>query len=279
MSHPAARDREYILHDDEFAAIRSLVKAQTGISLSEAKRELVYSRLVRRLRKLGIATFGEYIELLAAGQPEELEEFTNAITTNLTAFFREGHHFEFLAKTVLPELEKRNAATRRIRIWSAGCSTGEEPYSIAMTIQENAAHLRGWDIRILATDLDSNVVAHSKRGAYREDRFEKVPQARVKRWFDPAADGSWVAKQELKSMISFNQLNLMHEWPMKGQFDVIFCRNVVIYFDKDTQKTLFDRMAERQRQDSWLIIGHSESLFKVTNRYQLIGKTIYKRGA
>lgn len=279
MSQPVARDREYILHDDEFAAIRSLVKAQTGISLSEAKRELVYSRLVRRLRKLGIATFAEYIELLAAGEPAELEEFTNAITTNLTAFFREGHHFEFLANTVLPELEKRNAATRRIRIWSAGCSTGEEPYSIAMTILENAAHLRGWDIRILATDLDSNVVAHSKRGAYREDRFEKVPQARVKRWFDPAPDGTWVAKQELKSMISFNQLNLMHEWPMKGQFDVIFCRNVVIYFDKDTQKTLFDRMAERQRADSWLIIGHSESLFKVTNRYQLIGKTIYKRGA
>lgn len=272
------REREFVLRDDEFAAIRALVRQHTGISLSPAKRELVYSRLVRRLRKLGLPSFSAYLSRLEAGDPLEFEEFTNALTTNLTAFFREAHHFEFLAKTVLPALAERNAATRRIRIWSAGCSTGEEPYSIAMTLLENTANLRGWDIRVLATDLDSNVVAHAANGLYREERFEKMPAAQRQRWFTALPDGQWQAKRELQEMVRFKGLNLMHDWPMRGQFDVIFCRNVVIYFDKETQRTLFSRMARLQRPGDWLLIGHSESLFKVSDQYQLVGKTIYRRG-
>lgn len=272
------REREFVLRDEEFAAIRALVRQHTGISLSPAKRELVYSRLVRRLRKLGLPSFSAYLSRLEAGDPVEFEEFTNALTTNLTAFFRESHHFDFLANTVLPALTERNAATRRIRIWSAGCSTGEEPYSIAMTLLENTANLRGWDIRVLATDLDSNVVAHAANGLYREERFEKMPAARRQRWFTALPDGQWQAKRELQDMVRFKGLNLMNDWPMRGQFDVIFCRNVVIYFDKETQRTLFSRMARLQRPGDWLLIGHSESLFKVSDQYQLVGKTIYRRG-
>lgn len=271
------REREYHLSDAEFEEIRQLVREHTGIALADSKRELVYSRLVRRLRKLKLDSFRDYLEVLAKGEAAELEEFTNAITTNLTSFFREPHHFEFLAETAFPELEKRNATTRRLRIWSAGCSTGEEPYSLAMTLQEHISRFRGWDVRILATDLDSNVLAHASAGVYREDRFERMPGGRKGKWFKPTRDGHYAAVDELKSLITFKQLNLMHTWPMKGPFDIVFCRNVVIYFDKPTQRQLFDRMAELQDVGSWLCIGHSESLFKVCDRYQLIGKTIYRK--
>jgi len=277
MQSSVASDREFQLSEREFAQIRQLVREHTGIALAESKRELVYSRLVRRLRRLSLGTFAEYIELLARGESAELEEFTNAITTNLTSFFREGHHFEFLADTVLPTLEKRNAATRRIRIWSAGCSTGEEPYSIAIALQESMARFRGWDLKILATDLDSQVVAHAQAGDYKAERFEKMADARCERWFEESRAGTRTASAALKSLITFRQLNLMHQWPFKGPFDVIFCRNVVIYFDKETQRGLFERMAELQRNDDHLFIGHSESLFKVCDRYQLIGKTIYRK--
>jgi chemotaxis protein methyltransferase CheR len=277
MQSSAASEREFHLSDREFEEIRRLVRQHTGISLAESKRELVYSRLVRRLRRLSLRTFADYLELLARGEAEELEEFTNAITTNLTSFFREVHHFEFLADTVLPALEQRNAATRRLRIWSAGCSTGEEPYSIAIALQEAMARFRGWDIRILATDLDSQVVAHAAAGEYKVERFEKMANARCERWFEESRGGTRTAAPALKSLITFRQLNLMHQWPFKGPFDVIFCRNVVIYFDKDTQRALFERMAQLQRDDDHLFIGHSESLFKVCDRYQLIGKTIYRK--
>jgi chemotaxis protein methyltransferase CheR len=277
MTTVTAREREYHLSDAEFDEIRRLVREHTGIALAESKRELVYSRLVRRLRRLHLDSFREYLAVLAQGEAAELEEFTNAITTNLTAFFREPHHFEFLAETVLPMLEKRNAESRRLRIWSAGCSTGEEPYSIAITLQEHMTRFRGWDVRILATDLDSNVLAHGRAGHYRDERFEKMPSSRRNKWFAPSKDGGGTAVPELKSLITFKQLNLMHPFPMKGPFDVIFCRNVVIYFDKPTQRELFDRMAGLQQDGDHLFIGHSESLFKVCDRYQLIGKTIYRK--
>ena len=277
MQNRAATTREYHLSDAQFDDIRRLVREHTGISLADSKRELVYSRLVRRLRRLSLGGFGDYLQLLERGESTELEEFTNAITTNLTSFFREGHHFEFLADTVLPALERRNSASRRLRIWSAGCSTGEEPYSLAVTLQEAMGRFRGWDVKILATDLDSNVVAHAQAGEYKEERFEKVSGARRDRYFPEVRPGVFAASPALKSLITFKQLNLMHAWPFRGPFDVIFCRNVVIYFDKQTQRDLFDRMADLQRNDDHLFIGHSESLFKVSDRYQLIGKTIYRK--
>lgn len=277
MRPSLAREREYPLSDAEFEQIRTLVRQLTGISLADSKRELVYSRLTRRLRHLRLRNFRDYIALLDHAEGSELEEFINAITTNLTSFFRESHHFDYLINSVLPEIQKRNAPSRRLRIWSAGCSTGEEPYSLAIALQESMSRFRGWSVRVLASDLDSRVVSHASVGDYAEERFERVSLARRQRWFDERKQGVFSAKAELKTLISFRRLNLMQPWPFSGPFDVIFCRNVVIYFDKQTQRDLFERMADLQRPGDHLFIGHSESLFKVCDRYERIGKTIYRK--
>jgi chemotaxis protein methyltransferase CheR len=268
---------DFTLSQTEFDRIRELVRQHTGISLSDAKRQLVYGRLSRRLRALKMSGFAEYIELIEQGESGELEEFTNAVTTNLTSFFREPHHFEFLARELLPKLVANDTGARRLRVWCCAASTGEEPYSIAMVLRE--AQLTGWDAKLLATDLDSNVLAHGAAGVYTADRFQTVSQARLKNWFSPVAGDAkrYTAAAELRNLITFKQLNLMHDWPMKGPFDAIFCRNVIIYFDKATQRALFERMAQLQRPGDYLFLGHSETLYRVCDKYDLIGKTIYRR--
>ncbi|HEX6636805.1 MAG TPA: protein-glutamate O-methyltransferase CheR [Steroidobacteraceae bacterium] len=271
---------DFHLSQAEFDRIRVLVREHTGISLSESKRQLVYGRLARRLRALRLDNFSDYIELLERGEPAELQEFTNAVTTNLTSFFREPHHFEFLGHEMLPEALKRNAGLRRLRIWCCAASTGEEPYSIAMVLREAQEKITGWDVKLLATDLDSNVLATGQRGLYARERFNGMAPKRVGRFFSEVKDGKEArlsATQELRSLITFKQLNLMSEWPMKGPFDAIFCRNVIIYFDKETQRALFERMAALQRPGDFLFLGHSESLYRVSERYELIGRTIYRR--
>jgi chemotaxis protein methyltransferase CheR len=273
------RLREFAFGEEDFEALRRLVKQLTGINLTDQKRELVYGRLSRRLRALNLTSFRDYRQRLAQDSGE-LVNFCNAITTNLTSFFREAHHFEYLREHVLLKRAADAQASKRIRIWSAGCSTGEEPYSIAMTVMEAVADLRRWDVRILATDLDSDVLDRAQHGVYTADRTQGLPPARVERFFSPISDRRGPALQvsaEIAQLITFKQLNLMHELPMKGPLDVIFCRNVVIYFDKDTQRELFGRIARLQRPGDLLFLGHSESLFKVTNDYALIGKTVYKR--
>ncbi len=273
------RQREFEFRDEDFDFLRELVVSHTGISLSDAKRDLVYGRLSRRLRDLGLQSFDQYCRLLDSGDDTELENFINAITTNLTSFFREPHHFEFLTKTALPTLIK-NRQQRRLRIWSAGCSTGEEPYSLAMAVKEVVPTLDGWDLRILATDLDTNVVQTAKTGVYRDERIEGLSKPRKHNWFRAGRDaqkGQVKVSSDLQDLITFKPLNLMGEWPMKGPFDVIICRNVVIYFDLDTQKRLFDRYANILADDGYLLIGHSEALYKVTDRFELIGKTIYRK--
>lgn len=278
-SEVTATQREFHLSESEFNRLRELVHRHTGIALSKAKRELVYGRLVKRLRALGLDSFGEYCRLVEGEHPEELEALTNAITTNLTAFFREEHHFHQLARETLAERQEYNATTRRLRLWSSACSTGEEPYSIAIVLRETLGHLRNWDVRVLATDIDSNVVSHAADGIYSADRLKGVSVARRQRWFrqHPSGGDLYSVASELKDLITFNQLNLFDPWPMRGYFDVIFCRNVVIYFDKPTQRMLFDRMAEVQEPGAWLFIGHSENLQNVTSRYQLVGRTVYRR--
>ncbi len=269
----------FVFTDADFDKIRRLIKAQTGIHLSDAKRSLVYSRLGRRLRALGLSDFASYYARVEM-DAEELMRCINAITTNLTAFFREPHHFDYLARTVLPELRRKNADSRRLRIWSAGCSTGEEPYSIAMVVREVMGAARDWDIKILATDLDSDVVAKAAAGIYEERRLEGVSEQRRRRWFRRgrgANAGKVRVADEIRGLITFRQLNLMHPWPMRGPFDVIFCRNVVIYFDKDTQRRLFDRYADILGAQRYLFIGHSESLHRVSERFQSLGKTMYRK--
>jgi chemotaxis protein methyltransferase CheR len=272
-------EHEFELTDQEFNRLRELVRAQTGIALSDAKRELLYGRLARRVRKLKLKSFAEYCQLVESGAPEELQELTNAITTNLTSFFREDYHFKQLAAEALPQIEAERGSARRMRVWSAGCSTGEEPYSLAITLREALDHLRGWDVKLLATDIDSKVLATASDGIYANDRLKGVSSERAARWFSPVEGrpGFVAASAELKSLITFKQLNLLDPWPMKGVFDAIFCRNVVIYFDKPTQRTLFDRMAELQAPGGWLFIGHSENLLNLTRRYKLVGRTVYRR--
>jgi chemotaxis protein methyltransferase CheR len=278
-THALELVHEFELTDSEFKRLRELVHARTGIALSEAKRELVYGRLARRLRKLKLTSFAEYCRLVESAGSEELQELTNAITTNLTAFFRENYHFEQLGAETLPQIASMRSAMRRVRLWSAGCSTGEEPYSMAVVLREGLARLPNWDIKLLATDIDSKVVATAAEGVYAADRFKGVSAERVRNWFPEATGrpGFCAASADLKALITFKQLNLLEPWPMKGPFDVIFCRNVVIYFDKATQRRLFDRMADLQEPGGWLFIGHSENLLNVTRRYKLVGRTVYRR--
>jgi chemotaxis protein methyltransferase CheR len=274
------RVREFVFGNEDFEALRKLVKEITGINLSDQKRELVYGRLARRLRALHLRTFAEYRDLLASDGGREIGELCNAITTNLTSFFRESHHFDYLREQVLQPLVAQRGGQRRIRIWSAGCSTGEEAYSLAMTVIESFPELRTWDVKILATDLDSDVLAKAQRGIYAADRVRSIGPQRLGRFFveKRGKDAvSYEVSAELTALITFKQLNLMHPLPMKGPLDAIFCRNVVIYFDKDTQRELFSRVATLQRPGDLLFLGHSESLFKVSESYTPIGKTVYRR--
>ena len=271
----------YDFTDDDFDYIRALIGEYSGIHLNQGKRELVYARLTKRIRELGLPDFRQYCDLLRSGDQEELIACVNAITTNVTSFFREEHHFSFLAETVLPWLIKQHTGSGpgKLRIWSAGCSSGEEPYSIEMTLQDNPA-LEKWDVKILATDLDSNVLQRARQGIYRMDQIDKVSDAKRKRWFLRGENtnlGQVKIRPELKSRIYFRQMNLMGPWPAHGPFQVIFCRNVVIYFDKTIQKQLFQRFADVLSPEGYLFIGHSENLFGVSDRFQSIGRTIYRK--
>ncbi len=273
------RLREFAFREEDFQALRALVKSLTGIHLGEQKRELVYGRLTRRLRALRLRSFAEYRALLSEDE-RELTELCNAITTNLTSFFREPHHFQYLREQVFVPLLAEGPAGRRLRIWSAACSTGEEPYSIAMTVLESLPHAERWDVRILATDLDSEVLERARSGLYPAERLSGVSAERQARFFQeprPVRPGSRQVTPEVAARVTFKRLNLMEPLPMKGPLDVIFCRNVVIYFDKDTQRDLFARMSQLQRPGGLLFLGHSESLFKVSESYALIGKSIYRR--
>jgi chemotaxis protein methyltransferase CheR len=274
------RAREFHFTDSDFTALRILVKEMTGINLAESKRELVYGRVSRRLRVLGLSSFGAYRELLESGDGSELVAFCNALTTNLTSFFRESHHFDYLRDEFLAPRRSADRRTERIRIWSSACSSGEEPYSIAMTIVETIPDWQQWDIKILATDLDSDILARAQRGCYNADRVKGLEPNRLARFFKESREGAehtYQVTPELANLITFKKINLMHDLPMSGPLDAIFCRNVVIYFDKDTQRALFARIAKVQRSGNLLFLGHSETLFKVSDDYALIGRTVYRR--
>lgn len=274
------RAREFAFTDRDFQVLRKLVNQYTGISLSDAKRELVYNRLSRRLRYHNIKSFRHYCELLQSNSGgQEIIHFTNAITTNLTAFFRESHHFDFLKTNILDKYVN-NSSSRRLRLWSAGCSTGEEPYSMAMTIKARGDITDGADIRILGTDLDSTVLETAKQAVYPKEKLKKIPLHQAKRWFlrgSQSNAGLVQVKPAVRRLVTFRRLNLLEGWPMKGPFDAIFCRNVVIYFDKATQQRLVDRFADLLVDEGFLFLGHSESLFKVSERFGLVGQTIYQK--
>ncbi len=272
------KQREFTFTREDFDFLRKISNEHTGILVPDDKFDMFYGRLSKRIRKRGLSNFKEYCTYLENNPGEEFTEFINAVTTNLTSFFREKHHFDYLKTTLIPELLKTNNTTKSIKVWSAGCSTGEEPYSLAITLLENIPS--NWDIKILATDLDTNVLETAASGIYSKDRVEGLEQAILKRWFKNGT-GSNANKvkinKECRSLIRFKQLNLMQEWPIKNFFDFIFCRNVLIYFDRDTKEMLARRYSQLLAPGSRLFIGHSESLHQLDTGFEMIGNTIYKR--
>ncbi len=264
--------REFDFTAQDFARVRQLIYQHAGISLSEAKSDMVYSRIGRRLRVLNLASFKQYLDYLEnENSADEWEAFTNALTTNLTSFFREEHHFPVLAEHLL-------SLKKPIRIWCSAASTGEEPYTIAMTACEAFGTLRP-PVEIIATDIDTNVLATAARGVYPDDRVSKLSLERRKQFFQKgtgAHDGMVRVRNELKSLITFHQLNLLDaQWPLKEQFDVIFCRNVMIYFDKPTQSAILSRFVPLMKPHALLFAGHSENFLYVSDAFHLRGKTVY----
>lgn len=273
-----ATEKEFNYQDSDFIRVKKIAYDFAGIDLNESKKNLVYNRLAKRIRFLELSSFSTYLDYVEAQGESEFVQLINAITTNLTFFFRENHHFEHLKNTVIPELISLNKTSKKIRIWSAGCSTGEEPYSLAIILKESVP--AGWDAKVIATDLDTQVLETGSNGVYKIDRLKGVEESRKKKWFLKGLSGNEgfiKVKPELQEMVEFGQVNLMGEWNVPPTVDVIFCRNVVIYFDKPTQRKLFNRYAERLPANGHLFIGHSESLYKVCDRFELLGKTIYRK--
>lgn len=272
-------DGEFPFTTDDFMAIARMLHDDAGIALSENKASLVYSRLAKRLRALGLESFHDYCRLVAgADGVGERQNMLAALTTNVTRFFREPHHFEHLRTSVLPGLVAHARARGRVRIWSAGCSTGQEPYSIALTILEALPEAASLDVRILATDIDPNVVATGRAAVYSDEAVQPVPARLRDRWMVRVRDGSreaWGAGEEMRRLVAFRELNLMGHWPMKGRFDAIFCRNVVIYFDEPTQARIWSRFAPLLNPGGRLYVGHSERVTE-TSRFDTDGLTSYR---
>lgn len=274
-----SRENNQKLNEEDFKYVCDYVYEKSAIVLGNSKREMLYRRFTRIVRERQLESFSDYCQLLRANPDKEQTYFINAVTTNLTSFFREEHHFDYLTQHEIPKLITKN--TKSIRIWSSASSTGEEPYSIAITVMEAMkAYLKTWDVKILATDIDSNVLDTGKQGVYEDKRIEDLPDSLKKKYF---AKGTGVnntkvkVASSLRQLITFKQLNLMHEWPMKGPFDVIFCRNVIIYFDKKTQLELFERYYQLLSPNGLLILGHSENLGGFQQHFEKVGRTIFRK--
>jgi len=274
---------EIVLGDKEFGRISGLVYQYCGITLSEGKKELVRARLAKRLRHLQLSSFDEYIDFATKDtNGAEFISFIDSISTNLTSFFREDQHFNYLVDTFLPALEKRKnqAGSKRIRIWSAGCSSGEEPYTIALTLLNYFKDKPGWDIKILATDISTKVLEVAQNGLYTAERVAPVPPELKNKYLvreKRGRDTYYQVNSELRSKIAFARLNLMENWPVKGPLDVIFCRNVMIYFDKPTQEKLVGRYWQLIDDGGLLFTGHSESLTGINHKFKFVRPTVYSR--
>lgn len=270
---PGFGEREFSFTEQDFQKVRKLIYQHAGISLSDVKGDMVYSRLARRLRVIGMASFAEYLAHLEhVDDAQEWQAFTNALTTNLTAFFREAHHFPILA-------EHLQRVRRPVSIWCSASSTGEEPYSIAITACEAFGTLKP-PVEIIATDIDTNVLATAARGVYPLERVERLSEERRRKFFlkGSGSNAGFVkVRDEVRALVRFEPLNLLAgQWPLNGPFDAIFCRNVMIYFDKQTQATILNRFAPLMKPEALLFGGHSENFLYATQAFRLRGKTVYE---
>lgn len=267
---------EFLFTEDDFKQIAQILHSHAGIALAEGKAALVYSRLAKRLRSLGLRSFREYCALIEDHKEvDERQAMMAALTTNVTRYFREPHHFDHLRDVVMPALAERARKGGRVRLWSAACSNGQEPYSMAITVLSALPEAASLDVKILATDIDPNMVAEGKAGIYREDAIAPVPLEMRRKWFKKAP-GGWEVADELRQLVAFRELNLIGDWPMRGKFDAIFCRNVVIYFDEPTQERIWSRFAPLLEEGGALYIGHSERVTgPATAQFETTGLTTY----
>ena len=282
MTNAAGRgslvEGEFVFTAEDFRHIAQTLHAYAGIALSEGKAALVYSRLAKRLRVLGLRSFRDYCALIEGVEGvDERQAMTAALTTNVTRFYREPHHFDHLRDKVMPELAARARAGGRVRLWSAACSNGQEPYSMALTVLDVLPEAADLDVRILATDIDPNMVAEGAAGIYSDELLSPVPASGRKHFTPvPGSPGQFSADATLRRLVSFRELNLIGDWPMKGKFDVIFCRNVVIYFDEPTQERIWSRFAPMLEPGGALYIGHSERVTgPAAQQFETTGLTTY----
>ena len=265
--------REFHFTAADFERVRKLIYDRAGIALSPVKQDMVYSRLARRLRAHGYTTFGQYLAHLESGDEQEWETFTNSLTTNLTSFFREAHHFPILAQQMV------RSKARPFRIWCSAASTGEEPYSLAITACEAFKTLSP-PVSIFASDIDTNVLATAGRGVYPEDRVDKMEPERLRQFFQrgAAAQAGYVRiRPDLQKLVTFSRVNLLDvRWPLEGPFDALFCRNVMIYFDKPTQYEILKKFKPLLREGGRLYAGHSESFLHAADLFRSLGRTVYE---
>jgi chemotaxis protein methyltransferase CheR len=276
---PLFPEREFAFGQREFNAIADVLRGDTGITLSDIKAPLVYSRLVKRLRALGLSNFKEYCDLIAEDTGGERVHMIAALTTNVTRFFREPHHFEHFKTHLLSDLVKEARRGRSVRIWSAGCSSGEEPYSIALTILDLAPDAHRHDVRVLATDIDTEILRNARQGAYSAAAVAPIPPLLRQRWMreasSPAGEPMWRAGEEMRALVSYRTLNLLGDWPMKRKFDAVFCRNVVIYFEELVREALWPRFAAAMSPHAFLYLGHSERVADPDGAFTIAGMTTY----
>ena len=266
------------LHQEQFTAIRQLVHKTCGITLRPGKEELVRARLMKRLYALGLSSFADYLTYLdqdTSGQ--EFVTMINVLTTNKTSFFREPQHFAFLAEHVVPTWQE---ASQPLRLWSAGCSSGEEPYSLAITLYEELSQIARRDVRILATDISTSILAMARHAEYEAEILQDIPARILREHFvriPSESDSAYRVKEHIKSLVHVARLNLMQKWPMQGPFDVIMCRNVMIYFDKPTQEWLIRRFWTLLRPGGYLLIGHSESMATTSHAFHYVQPAVYRK--
>ena len=272
-----SNDREFAFSDEDFQQIARLARTEFGLSLAESKKPLVYSRLAKRLRIRNVTSFRDYLRLLSDQTEErEKDELLSALTTNVTRFFREMHHFDLFRTAVLPRLIERARSGARVRIWSAGCSSGQEPYSLALMLLAEEPLIARHDVKILATDIDPNIVATARAGRYPLAERASIPEPML-RFTEPEGPKTFQIAPPARDLVTFGVLNLIADWPIKGQFDVIFCRNVTIYFDAETQRRLWTRFQAALVPDGYLFIGHSERVSgPASSHFASAGVTAYQ---
>lgn len=278
MQIAVPKAREFSLNDAEYRSIRDRIYGLAGIRLGDQKQDLVYSRLTKRLRALGLVDFTSYLKVLDGPMGhQEVELMLNALTTNLTSFFREEHHFEHLQNVALQScLDQLSGVDRHVRIWSSACSTGEEPYSIAMSILQSQIEPSDRKVKILATDINTDVLNQASEGRYSKTVLLKCP-ANYRQYFKIFDDESGEIDSSVRNLISFRKLNLLGNWPMSRKFDIIFCRNVLIYFDNETKLRLIQRFIDILKPKGWLYLGHSESASGGHPALEPTGRTIYRK--